>query len=121
MIGGLTGLAAVVAGLACIVLVPLPLLVIAGVVMSASGTTLVVLALFWGYLGWSLWRWLTKPCVEPDHDTIHTPRGVRPEVADGPIASARSSQRKDEPVALRTGGRTSLDDPEDDEAGWDLP
>lgn len=113
MIGGLSGLAAVVAGIACLVLLPIPLLVIAGVVMSASGTTLVVLAVFWWLVARSVWRWLTKPCVEPNTDVIHTPRGTKPE----PETPSESPHRKDE---VKAGARSSLDDPEDDGAGWDL-
>lgn len=113
MIGGLSGLAAVVAGITCIVLVPLPLLVIVGVLMQASMSTLLILALFYGWLARSFWRWLTTPYAGPNEDTIHLPRGVKPEVEASP-------KRKDEPVAVLAGSRTSLDDPEDDEGPWDI-
>ena len=109
MIGGLSGLAAVIAGIACLVLVPIPLLVIVGVVMAADGWTLLVLALFWGWLGRTFWRWLTRPCVEPNHDAIHTPRGTRPEPEEGTISAVTPPQRKDGPASAP---RTSLDEPE---------
>lgn len=92
--------------LACLVGLPWLSVVLIGVFVSADGWSLVALIATFYFLGSRTWRWLNKRTIVPEfalYDTYVAP----PAQVEVPA--------KREPEVVLAGGRTSLDEPEEDE------